>query len=67
MVKYVKLNILLLPLEHGDLFILWQNSKLWTQKQLYSLFAILLGKVVSFKRATYILAREVLPMKAINM
>ena len=33
----------------------------------YSLFAILLGKVVSFKHATQIPAREVLPVKAINM
>ena len=33
----------------------------------YSLFAILQGKVVSFKHATQIPAREVLPVKAINI
>ena len=33
----------------------------------YSLFTILLPKVVSFKHATQIPAREVLPVKAINM
>ena len=31
------------------------------------LFTILLDKVVSFKHSTQILAREVLPVKAINM
>ena len=33
----------------------------------YSLFTILLGKIVNFKHAMKIPAREVFPLKAINM